>query len=124
MPDQSYLGRTIVELKTHKGSLTELSDEEWTDFGVLVKKYENAIKKSFNADLFNWGCLMNHAYRKEPSNPHVHWHVRPRYKSKVEFEGQEFTDPDFGNHYDRDRNWPAADDLFQKVKVKITEYLQ
>ncbi len=121
--DQCYLGRVIVELQTHKGSLTELTDEELTNFGELVKKYESAVKKSFGADVFNWMCFMNNAYQEENPNPHVHWHVRPRYKNVVVFQGQEFTDPDFGKNYNRDREFIVPDELFQKIKLKIVENL-
>lgn len=122
-PEQDYLGRFQIEVKGHKGSLSELSAEEWTDFGVLVKKYEAVIKKTFGAEMFNWTCLMNNAYQEEHPNPHVHWHVRPRYNKPIQFAGQEFTDPDFGKHYDRERRTVASDELFQKIREEIKKNL-
>src|SRR4051812_15569829 len=44
--DQPYLGRAIVSLRTHKGSLSELSDEEWTEFHDIVRKLEPAYQKA------------------------------------------------------------------------------
>lgn len=69
-PDQGYLGRCVVVLNRHCGSLAELKPEEITDFIKIVKNLEFALKRSFNATMFNWTCLMNEAYRSNPPNPH------------------------------------------------------
>ncbi len=42
---------------------------------------------------------MNQAYQVDPPVPHVHFHVRPRYKQPVEFQGIVFEDREFGEHY-------------------------
>lgn len=116
-PEQSYLGRSIIELNNHKRSLSQISQEEWNDLGDMVKYLEGAIKEAFKADMFNWACLMNDAYKAKTPNPHVHWHVRPRYKNPVEFAGKTYTDPDFGAHYDRDRR-EVADEVTQHSIVQ------
>jgi diadenosine tetraphosphate (Ap4A) HIT family hydrolase len=121
--DQGYLGRCYVILKRHCGDLAELTDEEWLDFSEVVKKLESALKKSFNATMFNWTCLMNNAYQSESPNPHVHWHFRPRYNHKVEFAGLIFEDPEFGHHYDRTRKQEVAKDIKIKILEKIKENL-
>ena len=102
--EQSYLGRCFVDLKSHKGDLAELNSGEWADFVLLVKTLEAKCRKAFGASMFNWTCLMNNAFRKKPWNPHVHWHFRPRYEKPVKFAGLVFSDPDFGEHYDRARD--------------------
>ena len=66
--DQYYLGRCYITLNRHLGDLADLSKEELLDFLELVKIIESAIRKSFNATLFNWGCLMNNAYQREKSS--------------------------------------------------------
>ena len=96
-PDQRYLGTCVVALKRFDGDLGGLTDEEWLDFGLIVKNLEAAIRKSFKSVLFNWGCLMNSSYLNDPPNPHVHWHLIPRYKNKTEFEDFIFEDPCFGS---------------------------
>lgn len=122
--DQSYLGRCVVVLKRHCGDLAELKDEEWLDFKEIVKKLELALKKSFNATMFNWTCLMNNAYQNKQPNPHVHWHFRPRYNHKVKFEGTTFEDPDFGHHYDRARKQNVSNDIKRKIIEKIRQSIQ
>jgi diadenosine tetraphosphate (Ap4A) HIT family hydrolase len=95
-PDQRNLGTCVVALKRDSGDLAKLNDEEWQEFSKIVKRLESALKKSFNSTMFNWGCLMNSSYLKNPPDPHVHWHFIPRYKENVEFEGLIFEDPCFG----------------------------
>lgn len=96
--DQLYLGRAYVDCKSKKTSLSELSDEEFLDLHNVIKKYESLLKKTFSATLFNWACLMNHAYREKPYAPQVHFHVRPRYESNVRVGDMVFHDPNFGDH--------------------------
>lgn len=97
--DQLYLGRAYVICKIKRESLSDLTDEEFLDLHVAIKKYESLLKKTFEATLFNWTCLMNHAYREKPYTPQVHLHVRPRYEKEVEIGGIVFNDPNFGDHY-------------------------
>ena len=66
----------------------------------VIKKYEAAVKEAFGADLCNWSCLMNVAFRDLDPQPQVHWHVRPRYSKSVIVQGKEYYDPNFGMHYD------------------------
>jgi diadenosine tetraphosphate (Ap4A) HIT family hydrolase len=99
--DQSYPGRSLVCLKRHTGSLAELTDEETIDWLKVVRVYESTAKKKLGATLFNWNCLMNNAFQQKPYNPHIHWHVRPRYNHPFSIAGETFTDPTFGNPIDR-----------------------
>ena len=124
-PNQGYLGRCYVTLKQHKGDLSSLSDKEWLDFADTSRRMEKALKSAFNATPFNWSCLMNNAYQHEPPQPHVHWHLLPRYEKSVKLNGLEFTDPQFGHHYDRDQRRSVDDATYrviaQKVKTKLTQ---
>lgn len=121
--DQYYLGRCIVSLKRHCESLSKLKEDEWIDFLGLVKKFELALKKAFGATLFNWGCLMNNAYKSEKPCPHVHWHVRPRYGKTVKFVGLEFKDREFSHHYARKTGRKISKDIQKKIINKIRESL-
>ncbi|MFA6252131.1 MAG: HIT family protein [Candidatus Paceibacterota bacterium] len=110
MPNQNYLGYCSVSLKRRDcGDLADLTNEEMLDFLQLVKKLENALRKAFNATMFNWTCLMNLSYQNNPPTPHMHWHFRPRYDHKVIFAGIEFIDQSFGQHYD----WPPTERILE-----------
>jgi len=119
--DQAYLGRCYVSLKRHCGDLAELKSEEWKDLIILIGKLEKSVKRAFDADLFNWTCLMNLAYHNSPPNPHVHWHFRPRYSNPVDFDNLTFKDPEFGNHYAREaeRSFEVSEETQHKIIEKI-----
>lgn len=121
--DQYYLGRCFVTLKRHCSDLADLSEEEQKDFFEVLKNLEDAIKKSFGAVLFNWGCLMNNAFKEKSWNPHVHWHVRPRYDKVVDFSEIVFEDKEFGSHYQRrtDRKLPyeTIKEIIDKIKSNL-----
>ncbi|HEU4914008.1 MAG TPA: HIT family protein [Candidatus Saccharimonadales bacterium] len=113
--DQAYVGRLFIPLRVHKGSLGELTDEEWSDFKEIVRKVEQANAKVFGGRPFNWLCMMNDAFKQIPANPHVHWHMLPRYDHDIEINGQIFTDPDYGRHYDKGRWMRVTDELAQAI---------
>jgi diadenosine tetraphosphate (Ap4A) HIT family hydrolase len=99
MDDQRYLGRFVIVLKRTCGDLAELNQEEILDFYEVIRKSEALLRKTFNATMFNWTCLMNDAYLDAVPKPQVHWHFRPRYNHLVEFAGEVFKDPNFAHHY-------------------------
>jgi diadenosine tetraphosphate (Ap4A) HIT family hydrolase len=111
--DQPYLGRAYCTLKIHKGTLGELSKEEWDDLQDVFRQLENRYKSVFGADVINVECNMNYAFRDEPFNPHIHWHIYPRYKNPVEIGGVVFEDQLFGSHID--------EDLVNNVEDKVVE---
>lgn len=118
-PDQGYLGRCYVTLKAHKGSLAELSPQEWADFGQIATVLEQSVAGAFNASPVNWACMMNNAYQHQSANPHVHWHVRPRHKQPRTVNGVLFEDPLYGYHYDRDQRNFVSDDTFADILESI-----
>ena len=122
-PEQRYVGRSVVALKRHCEDLSNLTKEELLDFHVVVKNIETTIKKAFNATLFNWGCLMNDTYQKENPTPHVHWHLRPRYKNPVLLEGILFEDKEFGYHYNREEKRFVPKEVQEKIIKKMKSEL-
>lgn len=124
MEKQLYLGRCVVVLKRDCGDLADITEDEVLDFLSLVKKLESLIRKTFNATMFNWGCLMNNAYQVSPAKPQVHWHFRPRYQDSVELNGQIFQDPNFGHHYLREDNEIiVSNEVFKIILNKLRENL-
>jgi len=121
--NQSELGRTLLILKRHCPSLIMLTEEENKDFLEAIKNLEPALKKAFGCEMVNVSCLMNHAYKNSPPNPHIHWHIRPRYKEKVEFEGISFEDSKFGSHYDPKAKRVLDLPMLKKVAKRVLEKL-
>ena len=102
--NQYYLGRSTMEFKDKKKRhISELNKEEILELFSLIKNYEIALNKSFGTTNFNWTCLMNNSYKeKNLDNPEpLHFHVWPRYKNSVEFNGETFKDEVFAHHYDK-----------------------
>lgn len=123
-PEQSYLGRCVVLLERSCPNLSEVTTEEWVDLHTnVIIALEKALTDAFGATMFNWSCLMNNAYQEENPQPHVHFHIRPRYSDSVFFEGQEFIDPDFGYHYNRERKYFVSNELVSIIEDYIQRYL-
>ena len=121
--DQYYFGRCTVFLKRHAESLETLTVDEWADLKSVIDRMESFFRGEFGADLFNWACLMNLAYRAEVPNPHVHFHFRPRYRNAVEFEGETFLDPEFGGHYQISGKRPLSEATRRALVERLKESL-
>lgn len=121
-PDQKNMGTCVIALKRHEGDLGNLNDEEWNEFSKIVKSLQSALKKTFNATMFNWGCLMNSSYLKEHPDPHVHWHFIPRYNNKVEFEGLTFKDTCFG--FSTMKSKEGVREIPENVRMKIIKEIK
>jgi diadenosine tetraphosphate (Ap4A) HIT family hydrolase len=121
--NQAYFGRAYVTLRTHKGSLSELSADDWQEFEELVGKLESAYKEAFGATPLNWGCFMNHAFRTKPFNPHVHWHIFPRYEVAPELDGVTYDDPLYGNFYNDKAERLVSDEVVEQIIKKLEEHL-
>lgn len=119
--EQAYLGRCYVTLERHCGDLAQLHDLEWLELHEIVRKLESAVEKTFEPSLFNWSCLMNLAYQNDPPNPHVHWHFIPKYNHKVKFNGLIFDDPEFGDHYAREkqRSMVVSEEVKKEIIIAI-----
>lgn len=114
-PDQAYFGRCYVSSIKHVATISDLTMEQWTDLHNVMKKADEVYSKEFGATVMNWGCLTNHAFQTKPYNPHVHWHLRPRYDHEIEVAKVKFSDPEFGHHYNRERTQQLGYDQLQKL---------
>ncbi len=73
-PDQFFLGYTFVILKHHEEELYNLKDEERRRFLEDMSIVSKALALTFKPDKMNYELLGN-------GQPHMHWHLVPRYKS-------------------------------------------
>lgn len=123
-PNQSLVGRCVVHLKRHAGNLASLTEDEVVDWLSVVRITEEALRSGFGASSLNWSCLMNHAYRESPTNPHVHWWAVPRYRHPVVVNGVTFEDPHFGSPYDHHRWQEVSKDVHEAIANTIRGAMQ
>lgn len=120
---QEFSGQCIISSK--KKSLSELTNDEWTELGALEKELERISKKLFNATMFNFACLMNNAY-KDNEKPHVHFHFIPRYKNELKIFNKVYKDKHFGYNFWKWAlsKFKSQKDIFTKEeKLKIFEMM-
>lgn len=118
---QDYIGRCVISIKRHCSSLAELTDKEWLDLKSLINKLEYTLKEVLGADLLNWSCLLNDFYKNDDPNPHLHLHVRPRYKNSLFLNGNEYVDSEFGHHYDNKRECSFTDEEIKALYLKLKD---
>lgn len=121
--NQAYFGRAYAALREHKSSLSELDETDWQEFHQIVRRLEAAYKDVYGAEPLNWSCLMNNAYRVEAAQPHVHWHIYPRYKTAPVLNGVAYDDPLFGEFYDNTAERLVDDSTVEQIVAKLKTYL-
>ncbi len=125
--EQDYIGRCILVLKRHCGSMSDLTVAEWDELRILVVKVEACLKAALGAALCNWSCLMNGFYKESEPDPHLHIHVRPRYNKPVMLNGRAYADSEFGHHYalKKSREIPVQDkeEVFMRLKAWLNSGL-
>lgn len=108
-PSQCGLGNVLLATRRHVPRMADLTPGEWQEFQAVITALEPALERAFGAALINLAYQRNWAYREaEPDppfkngqpNPHVHWHLTPRYAQPVEFGGLTFDDPTFGEPFE------------------------
>jgi diadenosine tetraphosphate (Ap4A) HIT family hydrolase len=83
-------------------SVTALSQDEWLDLHRQISRVTVALDQLFRPDQYNHAFLMN-------VDAQVHLHVVPRYREARTWNGQTFTDPNFGRLFGTEqRLLPAA----------------
>lgn len=108
--NQSFLGRTILVLQSHKTDLAELEQNESQEMIEVIRLLRNIYKIELNAAKINYAVLGNEL-------EHLHLHIIPRYASTVAFNNQLFEDQRFGqNPYPYDKNFKISANTLQKIK--------
>jgi diadenosine tetraphosphate (Ap4A) HIT family hydrolase len=78
--DQAHLGRCVLALKDHKKELCEWGAQELVDYADDLAKASGAVKEL-------WGCTKINLASFGDSNPHLHFHIVPKYEGGFEFGG-------------------------------------
>lgn len=93
-PQQATLGALVLVCREEATAFAEISAAAFAEFGQVVQETEAALRRLFAYEKINYLMLMM-------VDPHVHFHVLPRYSAGREFGGVSFTDP----------GWPRLPDL-------------
>ena len=121
---QDYVGRCILVSKRHCGSISELNTSECSDLKSIIDRLEYIYKEVLGAILCNWSCLMNDFYKKEEPNPHLHIHVRPRFKNPIIINNHSYIDQEFAHHYALKKEICLLDDDKRKLYELMKKYLE
>ena len=119
---QDYVGRCILVLNRHCGSLSELDDSEWIELKRIIDRLEYIYREVLGADLCNWSCLLNDFYKNETPNPHLHLHVRPRYGNAIVINKHTYIDTEFAHHYALKKESLLFDDDRQMLYALMKKY--
>ena len=99
-PDQATLGSLILINHSNALAFGDLSSAETSELSIITKDIEKALSYCFKYDKINYLMLMM-------VDPHVHFHVIPRYS----------TDRDFESITIEDKAWPGPPDLGYKAPL-------
>jgi diadenosine tetraphosphate (Ap4A) HIT family hydrolase len=100
-PDQPTLGSLILAATGEAQALSALPGEAFAELGAVIAEVEAALKAAVGYEKINYLMLMM-------VDPHVHWHVVPRYAGERSAEGLTIAD----------RGWPKLPKLGDAVKLE------
>lgn len=89
-PVHTTLGAGILSLSRYAASMADLATEETAELATMARVIEGSLRVAFAFDKINYLMLMM-------NDPHVHYHVMPRYASARTFAETTWTDT----------GWPA-----------------
>jgi len=101
-PQQVTLGSLVLACKAPATAFSDIGPAAFDGLGAAVGDIEACLGAAFAYDKINYLMLMM-------LDPHVHFHVLPRYAEARRFAGADFADA----------GWPAAPNL--KAVTEITE---
>ncbi len=93
-PFQPTLGSTIISLNRPCENFADITSCESADLKEIVSYTEHNLKQAFKYDRINYLMLMM-------VDPHLHFHVIPRYSSALTFFDTQWSD----------NGWPAQPEL-------------
>ena len=93
-PFQPTLGSSILSLSRYCENFSDMTEAEAADLKDIIAYTECQLKSAFNYDKINYLMLMM-------VDPHLHFHVIPRYSKATNFDGTMW----------KDANWPTPPDL-------------
>jgi len=99
-PQQVTLGALVLAAKSEANAMSLLPPAAFTELSAVTKRIEQSLVRFRPYGKINYICLMM-------VDPHVHFHVLPRYAAAQDFGGATFPDP----------GWPGVPDLKQAPQL-------
>ena len=93
-PQQITLGALVLACRKPATKFSEIGQEAFNELNRVTSHIESVLADAFSYDKLNYLMLMM-------VDPHVHFHIVPRYSSPRSFRGLSFADP----------GWPATPQL-------------
>lgn len=112
-PKQITAGCLVLACKQDATALGDISEAAGADLPNVCKKLENALNVSFGPEKINYVALMM-------VDPHVHFHVIPRYSTSVKISDASISDIGWPKH----PNMTEVADLSDVQMAAILEKLQ
>lgn len=78
-PIQCTLGAGVISLNTYTEKLSDIDEKGGKDLVKLIQVIEPTLKRAFDYSKINYLMLMM-------IDPHLHYHVIPRYSKEIMFE--------------------------------------
>jgi len=99
-PAQATAGSLILAAKSNATAYGDLPPAAFIEQGVIVAELEKKLRETIKMDKINYLMLMM-------VDPHVHFHIFPRYDGERSIAGLTLTD----------RGWPGPPDLKSAVEL-------
>lgn len=106
-PEQLTIGSLMLINKSEATSMGELSAEAFAELSQVTADTEKALDAAFAKEKINYLCFMLR-------DPHVHFHVLPRYSTDKTFAGLTFSDP----------TWPVHADFSHKTELTAEQFTE
>jgi len=100
-PQQPTLGSLVLVCTQEQTAFSSISQDAFAELKSVTVEIETSLSTFRSFEKINYLMLMM-------VDPHVHFHVLPRYGSVQTFEGCEFPD----------KGWPAAPDLSANINLE------
>ena len=103
-PAQPTLGSLVLACKEDATSLGSVSSAAYAELSTAIADLERVLRQAFDFRKINYLALMM-------VDPHVHFHVIPRYSEPRDFEGARCADA----------AWPKAPDLSSTLALTAAQ---
>lgn len=103
-PAQPTLGSLVLACKEDATSLGSVSSAAYAELSTAIADLERALRQAFDFRKINYLALMM-------VDPHVHFHVIPRYSEPREFDGARC----------EDAAWPKPPDLSSSLALSAAQ---